>query len=43
MDDFLFGFNAIAGNEEITIPAEVKKERDNDYDLPYEIPEFDDE
>jgi hypothetical protein len=36
-------FNLIPGNEVVEIPEETKKERDNDYDLPYEAPKFDDD
>lgn len=42
LEDFMFEFNSVPGNEAVEIPDETKKERDNDYDLPYEVPTFDD-
>ena len=41
LEDFMVEFNLIPGNEPIKIPEETKKERDYDYDLPYETPTFD--
>jgi len=40
LDAFMIEFELVPGNDPVVIPEETKKERDWDYDLPYESPKF---